>query len=136
MVELFRKVVIVVIEYLLEKLQFGFIVEGFNDELTVMKAVPNAKFVVTNGTRYNNRVRMDIDALQESCDSIFILTDPDKEGDRIHNCIIKEYDFDRIHIDELKAKCLRNNKWKTGVEHCDVDYLRDVIYKSIIEKHL
>lgn len=124
------------IERLLKDFKFGFIVEGLNDERTILKVLPEAEFAVTNGTRYNNRVRMDIKSLMDSCHTVFILTDPDSEGDRITDYILKEFDFERIHIDKKEAMCLRNNKWKTGVEHCDPEYLRSKIYESILKKHL
>lgn len=111
--------------------RIGFIVEGFNDEKTVLKAFPDAKFVVTKGTRYNNRVRMDISELLTICDNVFILTDPDEEGERIAQTILKEFRLPRILIDEKEAKCLRNRKLKTGVEHCDVDYLKSTIHSHI-----
>lgn len=124
------------IESLVKNFKYGFIVEGFNDERTILKVMPEARFAVTNGTRYNNRVRMDIQSLVESCDTVFILTDPDNEGDRISNYILQDFEFERIHVDKKEAMCLRNNKWKTGVEHCDIEYLRSVIHEHILKKHL
>lgn len=107
---------------------FGFIVEGFHDEDKLRQLLPQAHIVVTNGTRLNNRVRMDIEAALASCDKLFLLTDPDEAGDILAKMILNEYPkLQQIPLDAKMCKCFRNNRWKTGLEHCEIPYLESVL---------
>jgi ribonuclease M5 len=111
----------------------GFIVEGFHDESTVKRVVPSAYFVVTNGTRMNNRVRMDVNKALEVCTEIFILTDPDEAGDILTEMLLKYYpSLQRIFLDRDHCKCYRRDRLKIGVEHCSDEYLTTVLSKYII----
>lgn len=106
----------------------GFIVEGFHDEDKLRLLLPKAHVVVTNGTRLNNRVRMDIDVALSTCEEVFLLTDPDEAGDILAKMILVEYPkLQQVSIDPKMCKCLRNNRWKTGIEHCELPYLESVL---------
>ncbi|WP_445678053.1 toprim domain-containing protein [Psychrobacillus sp. FSL K6-1464] len=112
----------------------GFIVEGFHDEDNLKLLLPTAYVVVTNGTRLNNRVRMDIDGAISSCEKVFLLTDPDEAGELLAGMIKKEYPcLLQIHLDSKMCMCYRNNRWKTGVEHCELPYLESVLRLHVAE---
>jgi len=111
---------------------YGFIVEGFNDELKIKQLIPNTHVVVTRGTRLNNRVRMDINLALKQCHSVYLLTDPDEAGDLLANMVLREYpNLKRIYLDPEQCKCYRNNRLKIGVEHATDSYLFYVL-KQII----
>ena len=109
----------------------GYIVEGFNDERAILRIFPEAVIAVTNGPRYTNRVKMDIQKTIDQCDVVFILTDPDDIGDNFAAYIQREFGLPRIEIDPKKAMCYRNHKWKVGVEHCDPVYLQTVLTDAL-----
>lgn len=109
-------------------MKYGFVVEGFNDEKKVNQVVPNSLCVVTNGTRMNGRVKTDVDEALETCDEVFLLTDPDEAGDQLAEMVLGHYPFlKRVRLDREQCLCYRNRKLKVGVEHCDKEYLRSVL---------
>lgn len=108
-------------------MKVGYVVEGFNDERTILGIFPDAVIAVTKGTRYNRRVRMDIQKTIDQCDVVFILTDPDEPGDLLAEYVHKEFDLTRIQVDPEQAICYRNGKKKIGIEHCDPDYLQRLL---------
>lgn len=106
----------------------GYIVEGFNDEKTVLEVKPDAYVVVTKGTRFNNRVKTDVQRALNLCDEVYVLTDPDEPGEHIACVLMKEFEgLKRIEVDRAEALCMRNRQLKVGIEHCDVDYLRQLL---------
>lgn len=114
-------------------MKYGYIVEGFNDELKIMQTMPDAYVVVTQGTRMNNRVRMDIRKAIEQCDVVCILTDPDEAGDLLAEMIRREFPtLQRIRLDRDKCLGYKPNRIKVGVEHCDDEYLKDVLSAHIM----
>jgi ribonuclease M5 len=108
-------------------MKVGYIVEGFNDEQKLKSINPEIRCAVTQGTRFTNRTRMDIQALINECDVVYILTDPDEAGDQLAQSIQQEFPLARIYLDPDKAVCYRFNKKKIGVEHCDEEYLRSML---------
>lgn len=111
-------------------MQYGYVVEGFNDKAKVNKAFPDALCVVTKGTRMNGRVKMDVKEALSQCDQLVLLTDPDEAGDLLAEMVLKEFPtLTRVHLEREKCLCLRNRKWKVGVEHCDTDYLKEMLLK-------
>jgi ribonuclease M5 len=109
-------------------MQYGFIVEGFNDESKLLQVIPNAHVVVTKGTRLNNRVRMDINLALNKCSRVYLLSDPDVSGDLIANSLLTEFPMlTRILLDADQCKCYRRNKIKVGVEHTSNSYLYSVL---------
>lgn len=112
----------------------GFIVEGFCDENHIFNVLGHRYIaVVTNGTRFTNRTRMDINKALTLVDKLYILTDPDEAGDRIAEMILNEYPgLERIHLDASKCKYIdRRYRQFTGVEYADPAYLREVLSKYI-----
>jgi len=112
----------------------GYIVEGFHDERAVLQVEPNAVIAVTNGSRYNRRVRMDIQRVIDQCDIVFILTDPDETGDALAAYIKRAFNLPRIHIDPQQAVGYINGKTKVGVEYCEPAYLQQVLKQAIIKQ--
>lgn len=112
-------------------MKVGFVVEGFNDERAVLRLFPEAKIAVTKGTRYNRRVRMDIENVIDTCDKVFILTDPDEPGDQLAAYVAQEFGLPRITVNPEQAICCRNGKKKIGIEHCDETYLLQVLTEAL-----
>jgi ribonuclease M5 len=109
-------------------LKYGFIVEGFNDEKKLRRLVPSAYFVVTNGTRMNNRLRMNVVAALALCDELFILTDPDESGSDMAKMLLDYFpDLRRIELEREHCLCYLPNRIKVGVEHCSLEYLRKML---------
>lgn len=111
----------------------GFVVEGFNDEKKVKKVFPGAVCVVTKGTRMNGRVKMDVEQALKECDKLFLLTDPDEAGDTLATMVLRQFPFlQRVMLDREQCLCYRNHKLKVGVEHCETDYLKDVLSRYLL----
>lgn len=113
-------------------MKIGLIVEGHHD-VNHIRGIFGFKyeFVVTNGTRFTNRTRMDIDKMVRFVDKVYILTDPDEAGNIIAGMISNEYpDLERIHLDAEKCKYLdrRHQQW-CGVEYADPYHLKEVFSK-------
>lgn len=115
-------------------MQVGFIVEGFHDENRIAN-VFGRRFptVVTQGTRFTRRTRMDIDKILSEVDELYILTDPDEAGDIIANTIQSEYpQLKRIHVDASKCVYVdRKYRQWTGVEYAQADYLKELLSQYI-----
>lgn len=110
----------------------GYVVEGFNDEKKVLEVMPDSLCVVTKGTRLNGRVKMDVDKALAECDKLFLLTDPDEAGDQLAKMLLNHYpSLERVSLDREQCLCFRNHKLKVGVEHCETDYLREVLYRYL-----
>lgn len=110
----------------------GFVVEGVNDEKRLKELMPGASYVVTNGTRMNNRVKMDLNKALAECDEVFLLTDPDEAGELLAQMVLRQYPFlKRVLLERSKCLTYRNDKLKVGVEHCDTDYLTTVLSEYV-----
>lgn len=115
-----------------EKLIYGFIVEGLHDKDIINRLVDRAWVVVTEGTRFNNRVFNDIEEMIESVDKVYVLTDPDEAGDKIASTIMEKYTgLERIELNPEQCKCWRNNKLKIGFEHTSDEYAKEVLRRYI-----
>lgn len=109
-------------------MRLGFIVEGTNDERIVKAVKPGCEVVTTRGTRFNNAIKQRIEEMQSKVDKVYILTDPDNAGDLMAVKLKEFYGFERVSLDPDKCKkYIGRGKWKTGVEHADLNYLRDVL---------
>lgn len=114
---------------------YGFIVEGTHDADKVERLFPNARCVVTNGTRFKNRTKMDIDDLIHSTSETFVLTDPDEAGDLLARRIMNHYSYFKLrrialepeHCTEQKMTPKGKPYLKIGVENADDDYLMHTI---------
>lgn len=115
------------------KNKYGFIVEGTRDTEMVQSLFLNTYCISTGGTRFNNRCRINTDKALETCEEVFILTDPDEAGDILAEMIRKKYpNLRRILLDP--AYCTENKmSWngkpykKTGVENSSFGYLNMAI---------
>lgn len=105
-------------------MKLGFIVEGHHDTDKLKKVFPNSETVVTHGTRFTEKTRMDISKLQENVDLILVATDPDPSGDLLYEYISKEYDFPRIPFNPDECRCVRNHHHKIGIEHASNEYVK------------
>lgn len=112
----------------------GFVVEGLNDERKMKEVMPDAHCVVTNGTRMNNRVRMDLRQALEECDVVYLLTDPDDAGDTLAQMVWRECpSLERVLLDRSQCLSYRYDKLKVGVEHAQEDYLKSVLSQYVDE---
>jgi ribonuclease M5 len=110
----------------------GFVVEGLNDEKHLKEVMPDAHCVVTNGTRMNGRVQMDINHALSLCDEVYLLTDPDEAGDTLAKMVWRLYpSLPRVLLDRYECTTYRNLKLKVGVEHCELEYLRHVLFEYL-----
>lgn len=112
----------------------GFVVEGFNDEKKVKEVMPDAHCVVTKGTRMNNRVKMDLKQALAECDVVFLLTDPDEAGDTLAEMVWRQHpSLQRVLLDRSQCLAYRYDRLKVGVEHCQDEYLRQVLSEHLKE---
>lgn len=109
-------------------MKYGFVVEGFHDEEKVLKVMPKAYVVVTKGTRFDNRVRMDVNQAFLTCDKVFLVTDPDEAGDLLATTLLNEFpNLERVMLDKSECLSYRKNRVKVGLEHCSNEYLSFVL---------
>ena len=117
--------------------RIGFIVEGKFDKRVVSKAFPDATVVVTNGNGFSKRVRAKIIRLVNSHDVVVCLSDPDDAGDILAKKIIEMFPTVlRVRVPEERARILQNRGYKHGIEYCSPAFLKDYVYKSLIESLL
>lgn len=114
-------------------MKIGLIVEGHHDE-NRLRAIFGLKFqfVVTNGTRFTNRTRIDIEKLIRFTDRVYILTDPDEAGDILASKISEVYpDLKRIIVDPERCKYLdrRYRQW-CGIEYIEPHYAVELFRKE------
>lgn len=106
------------------------IVEGTKDERHIQKIFPYAKFIITNGTRMNNRVKSLITQALTQTPSVYILSDPDDAGNALATMINRFFPtLLRIHLDPARCKTmnLRNERVNIGVEHAEPQYLYEAL---------
>lgn len=109
-----------------------FIVEGWSDDEQLRKVFPEIKTIVTNGTKFNNRIRDIINTHLENGEEIYVLSDPDAAGEQLYSMIKLNYPtIPRIPVDPEQASYIRGVKKKYGVEHCSYGYLRRLLYEYI-----
>lgn len=108
--------------------RYGFIVEGIHDEDRILELLPTAEFVVTGGTKFNNKISDAILQLVCDCKKTYILTDPDYSGDILANMILEEFpNLRRIKLAKSMCRSIRRRKLNIGVEHASLDYLEQVL---------
>lgn len=105
------------------------IVEGTSDVDKIRAALPDAniEFVITEGTKYNNRIMNDIASHMDKQNNIFILSDPDSAGDQLARMIQKNHRIPRILVDEDEASYYTKKGYKYGIEYCSHRYIRQLI---------
>lgn len=111
--------------------KLGFIVEGHHDAQLLKKLFPDSETVVTNGTKYNNRTKMDIDKMIPLVDLVLFATDPDESGDSIYEKVSKDYPFERVLFEVEECRCYRHHRHKIGIEHANEVYLKETIEKFV-----
>lgn len=108
----------------------GFIIEGTHDWDKLRYVLPLAFPVVIMRGKYNKHIKTQIQQAIKMCDVVFIFTDPDDFGNLSSERIKADFDLPRIEIQAEKCKHkAAYNKMKIGVEHCENDYLVEVLNK-------
>lgn len=132
-----------------ENYKMVFIVEGKNDLAKTKRAIHDlvfmsekdkrpeyiklckemVDFIVTDGTRFNDRIRLQIDLFLHLKYKVFILTDPDHQGNHLARTIRNNYPFlPRVELDRERCTyILESGKIRIGVEYADSKYLRNRI---------
>lgn len=79
--------------------------------------------------------KMDVDEALQTCDKVFLLTDPDEAGDQLAEMVLRHApDLVRVQLDREQCLCYRNHRLKVGVEHCDENYLKEVLNQYLQNK--
>lgn len=138
----------------LDKYKLTFIVEGESDAKVVKRAIHDLVYlkevnknplhlrqcrdavniIITRGTHFGERekLQIEIDILLGS--RIFILTDPDKSGDELAQAIQQKFPIiPRIELNPLRCINTRSPKKNKGVEYCDIRYLRNIINRYMLK---
>lgn len=108
------------------------IVEGLKDADQIHNAFdynPAIKTLVTEGTKFNNRIVNELEACKKESDcSVFILSDPDPAGDAIVEMVHRVYpDIPRLEADLKECSYFTGKKKKAGIEYASYSYLRKLI---------
>ncbi|BAK14708.1 small primase-like protein [Solibacillus silvestris StLB046] len=112
----------------------GFVVEGFYDEMKLKQVVPDAFFVITRGTRVDNRVRMSINQAFNLCHEVYLITDPDDEGEVLAKKLLNEFpSLKQIKLDATECECYKNHRKQIGLEHAHTEYIESVLKEYGVE---
>jgi ribonuclease M5 len=108
-----------------------FIVEGTKDVDQIRRAFPNnddVKFIVTEGTKVNNRIRLEIESYLRKSIDVYILSDPDEAGQHLSDMIQSWYPIiDRIDVDPMECAYFTGKKYKAGIEYASYGYLKELL---------
>jgi len=112
----------------------GLIVEGKSDVKKVkMVLKEEVHFVVLNGINFREEQINQINKAIDTCNRVYVLTDPDEAGDKVAELITKNFPkLERLKVDPNEAKVLKKRGYKYGVEYCSNKYLR-TLFSSYIE---
>jgi len=98
------------------------VVEGEHDKERILRLIPEALVIITNGSEISKTTLETIKGLSKEHDIILFL-DPDSPGERIRN-IIEQAVPNVKHAFLEKKKAIDERKHKVGVEHAkDEDIL-------------
>lgn len=108
-----------------------FIVEGTKDKDKIKLAFdnnPNIRYIITEGTKVNNRVKAEIENYQRDGDGVYILSDPDEAGDQLARMIQLFYpEVPRIEVDRNQCGYFTGKKLKAGIEYSSHSYLKKLL---------
>jgi ribonuclease M5 len=109
-------------------------VEGTNDEYQIRCAFKGfegsdrVKCLITEGTKFNNRIRAEIEDYRMKGYDVYILADPDEAGNHLVS-MIQEWcpDIPRLEVDPKECAYFTGKKRKAGVEYASYTYLKKII---------
>lgn len=107
------------------------VVEGKNDLALLKKINPNFNVYTTNGSA----VLEHLDTLKSLSknNKLILLLDPDNQGERIRK-IIDQNIPNCSHIFVPKKYCICNKKHKVGIEHMDINILKEYLKNILVYK--
>lgn len=108
-----------------------FIVEGLKDEDQIRKAFEGNEDVitlVTEGTKINNRIRLEIESYLVKHIGVYILSDPDEAGGQLAEMIQSWYPvIPRIEVDTAECAYFTGKRYKAGIEYASYGYLKELL---------
>lgn len=107
-----------------------YVVEGIRDEETLRKIDPNIITIKTNGFSFDDELINKLIELEKEYKIVLIL-DPDYPGRKIRDTIADKLKNPH-HIYLPKDKAVSKSKQKVGLEHVDVNILKEILEKEII----
>lgn len=111
------------------------IVEGLNDADQIHKAIKDSENVVTlvtEGTKFNNRIKAELENYMRNGYDAYILSDPDLGGDSLASMVNLCYpQIPRIEVDTKHCGYFTGKRMKAGIEYASYDYLKKIIYPLI-----
>ena len=116
-----------------------FIVEGLKDEDQIHKAFEDSDEVVcivTEGTKVNNRIRLEIESYLRKNIGVYILSDPDEAGNQLADMIQSWYPIiPRIEVDIEECGYFTGKRKKAGIEYSSYEYLKELLSPYIGQKY-
>jgi ribonuclease M5 len=108
-----------------------FIVEGLKDREQIQKAFEGNEDVitlVTEGTKINNRIRLQIEYYLVRHVDVYILSDPDEAGEQLADMIQSWYPvIPRIEVDIEECGYFTGKRKKAGIEYSSYKYLKKLL---------
>ncbi len=101
------------------------VVEGTHDVDKVLKAIPDANCVITNGSEISNDTINYLKELSKN-NNIIVFTDPDSPGEKIRKTIDENISNCK-HAFLRKKDCISNNHKKVGIEHASKEAIIDAL---------
>lgn len=116
-----------------------FIVEGLKDEDQIHRAFEgndNIITLVTEGTKINNRIRMEIESYLRKNIGVYIMSDPDEAGGQLAEMIQSWYPvIPRIEVDTKECAYFTGKRYKAGIEYASYGYLKELLSPYIGEHY-
>ncbi|MGI6782412.1 MAG: ribonuclease M5 [Acholeplasmataceae bacterium] len=106
-----------------------YVVEGIRDEEILKRIDPNIITIRTNGFSFDEELVNKLTELEKDYQIILIL-DPDFPGKKIRDKISEKL-LNPYHIYLPKDKAISKDKQKVGLEHVDLDILKELLDKEI-----
>lgn len=106
-------------------------VEGVKDATQIrnaFKGISEVTIVITEGTKINNRIKIEIESYLKLGYNIYILSDPDDAGEQLTQMIQSWYPFiPRIEVDFKFCAYYTGKRMKSGIEYASYNYLRKIL---------
>ena len=115
---------------------YGFVVEGLHDKDLLEQSFENVKAQHCRGTVLSGREKQGITKLLNECDRVFLLFDPDEQGDRFTKQVQEVFPLPSLRLDPDMCKHHLRNRVKIGVEHASIEYLHAFFFNWGIDLKL
>lgn len=113
----------------------GMIVEGKRDKekIEMVWGGDPIHFIVLNGVNFKKKQREEIRRAFNSCEHVYVLTDPDADGEKVAQKIQRAFSYVKhVSLDPMHSRAKTGGRFKFGVEYCSNRYLHAVLCEQLL----